>query len=46
LDSNPLFHAIAEGTMRVVEDPRVFANGLAISLSTGMEDGNLYVWVR
>ena len=48
MDDNVVFHGIAEGTQRVLEDPRVFANGLKISTqaSTGLEDGTLFVWVR
>ena len=48
MDDNRVFHGIAEGTQRVIEDPRVFANGLKISTqaSTGLEDGTLFVWVR
>ena len=48
MDDNQVFHGIAEGATRVIEDPRLFANGLKISTSAsvGLEDGKLFVWVR
>ena len=47
MDDNILFKTIADpGTVRVIEDPRVFANGMKFSTSTGIDGGKLYVWVR
>ena len=48
MEDNVVFHGIAEGTTRVLEDPRIFANGLKISTqaSTNIEDGTLFIWVR
>lgn len=56
MDNNVIFDGVAEGNTRIIEDPRVFANGLRIgSVSTvladstssvAMEDGTLFVWVR
>ena len=47
MDYNSMARIIADpGTVRVVEDPKVFANGLRFSTSTNLENGILYVWVR
>ena len=56
MDGNELFRSSTSADMRVIEDPRVFANGLVVgsastsdsstTTSTCITVGELYVWVR
>ena len=46
MDYNQVVNVIAEGTSRIIEDPRVFPNGLRTSTSTNIENGKLFIWVR
>jgi hypothetical protein len=43
---NEVIRAIGEGTMRLLEDPRIFADGLRTSTSTNISDGKLFIWLR